>query len=108
MSQIVPKNKAQQIPQNANRYMPAKIEKLEKIQRALVRWLDCSINKYSIGLSKEDQRVQDEWQEIMSYVLKCENRPLNAKDIKKLNFLYKFYNGEVKKMSMDYLASVKA
>ncbi len=44
----------------------------------------------------------------MNYVLKCENRPLNAKDIKRLNFLYKFYKGEVKKMSDIYLASVKA
>jgi len=102
------KNKTQQIPQNDNRYMPGKIKKLEKIQLALVRWLDCSINKYSIELSEEDQRVKDEWEETMNYVLKCEERPITAKDIKKLNFLYKFYNGEVKKMSMDYLASIKA
>ena len=44
----------------------------------------------------------------MNYVLKCENRPLNAKDIKKLNFIYTFYKDGVKKMSDIYLAGVKA
>ena len=102
------KYKAQQIPDNGNRYMTSKMEKLKKLQLSLISWLNCSINRYKIELSEEDNRVKDEWQEIMNYVLECENRPLNAKDIKKLNFLYKFYSNEVRKMSMDYLASVKA
>ena len=102
------KYKAQQIPDNGNRYTPSKIEKLNKIQKILVRWLDCSVNRHKIELTGEDKRVTDEWQLIMNYVLKCENRPLNAKDIKKLNFIYTFYKDEVKKMSDIYLASVKA
>ena len=100
--------RTQQIPDNGNRYTPSKIEKLNKIQKILVRWLDCTVNRHKIKLSEEDQRVTDEWQEIMNYVLGCEDRPLNAKDIKKLNFLYRFYKTEVKKMSEIYLASVKA
>jgi len=102
------KYKAQQIPDNGNRYTPRKMEKLMMVQKILVSWLDCSVNRYKIELTEDDKRVKDEWQEIMNYVLKCENRPLNAKDIKRLNFLYKFYKGEVKKMSDIYLASVKA
>ena len=100
--------RTQQIPDNGNRYTPSKIEKLNKIQKILVRWLDCTVNRHKIKLSEEDQRVTDEWQEIMNYVLGCEDRQLNAKDIKKLNFLYRFYKTEVKKMSEIYLASVKA
>lgn len=98
----------QQIPDNGNRYTPRKMEKLMTIQKFLVRWLDCTINRHKIKLSEEDQRVRDEWQETMNYVLGCESKPLKAEDIKKLNFLYKFYKTEVNKMSEIYLASVKA
>ena len=34
------------------------------------------------------------WESNMNYVLKCEDRPLNGQDIKKLNRLYKFYKNE--------------
>ena len=110
------KPKAQRIPDNGNRYTPQKMEKLQKIQLLMVSWLNNKINNHRYmhqvkgqhWMSKSDQKTKEEWERTMNYILKCEDRPLNAKDIKKLNFLYKFYNGEVKKMSMDYLASVKA
>ena len=86
------------------------------VQKLLVSWLNGKItnNRYasmrdSMGfLSEEDKKIKDKWERTMNYVLKCEDRPLNAKDIKKLNFIYTFYKGEVKKMSYIYLASVKA
>ena len=59
-------------------------------------------------MSEEDKKIKDEWERTMNYVLKCEDRPLTSADIKKLNFLYKFYSGEIMNMSLDYLNSIKA
>ena len=104
------------IPDNGSRYMPGKMEKLEKIQKLMVRWLNNKITnrryidqvKGQKWMTEQDKNTKDDWERTMNYVLKCEDRPLNAKDIKKLNFLYRFYKTEVKKMSEIYLASVKA
>ena len=110
------KPKAQMIPDNGSRYMPGKMEKLQKIQKLMVSWLNNKINnvrykdqiKGHRWMSEQDKKIKDEWESTMNYVLKCENRPLKAEDIKKLNFLYKFYNGEVWNMSIDYLNNMKA
>jgi len=110
------KYKTQQIPDNGNRYTPRKMEKLQKIQLLMVSWLNGKItnNRYasmrdSMGfLSEEDKKIKDKWERTMSYVLKCEDRPLTAEDIKKLNRLYKFYKNETWNMSIDYLNNMKA
>ena len=59
-------------------------------------------------MSEQDKKTKDEWESTMNYVLKCESRPLTSADIKKLNFLYKFYKGETWNMSIDYLNNMKA
>jgi hypothetical protein len=110
------KYKAQQIPDNGNRYTPRKMEKLQKIQLLMVSWLNNKITNHrytsmrdSMGfLSEEDRKIKDEWERTMAYVLKCEDRPLTAEDIKKLNRLYKFYKNETWNMSIDYLNNMKA
>ena len=110
------KPKAQMIPDNGSRYMPGKMEKLEKIQKLMVSWLNNKVTNHRYNstsdsmtfISEEDKKIKDEWEHTMNYVLKCEDRPLTAKDIKKLNFLYKFYDGEVMNMSIDYLNNMKA
>ena len=43
------------IPDNGSRYMPGKMEKLEKIQKLMVRWLD---NKMNNRLYIDDDRQQ--------------------------------------------------
>jgi|TARA_R110002073_G_scaffold334013_1_gene522625 hypothetical protein len=101
------KYKVQQIPDNGSRYMPGKLEKLEKIQLLMVSWLNGKITNVN-WMSGEDEKTKDEWERTMNYVLKCEDRPLTAKDIKKLNFLYKFYKHETMNMSIDYLNNMKA
>ena len=106
----------QQIPDNGSRYMPGKMEKLEKIQKLMVSWLNNKINnvrykdqiKGHRWMSEQDKNTKDKWERTMNYVLKCEDRPLTSADIKKLNFLYKFYSGEIMNMSLDYLNSIKA
>ena len=100
------KYKVQQIPDNGSRYMPGKLEKLEKIQLLMVSWLNGKITNVN-WMSGEDEKTKDEWERTMNYVLKCEDRPLTAKDIKKLNFLYKFYKHETMNMSIDYLNNMK-
>ena len=110
------KPKAQQIPDNGSRYMPGKREKLEKIQKLMVRWLNNKVTNHRYNstsdsmtfMSEEDKKIKDEWESTMNYVLKCGDRPLTSADIKKLNFLYKFYKGEVWDMSIDYLNNMKA
>ena len=110
------KYKVQQIPDNDNRYMPSKMEKLNKIQLAMISWLNNKIHNHRYNstsdsmtfISEEDKKIKDEWEHTLNDVLKCEDRPLTAKDIKKLNFLYKFYDGEVMNMSIDYLNNMKA
>ena len=110
------KPKAQMIPDNGSRYMPGKMEKLEKIQKLMVRWLNNKMNnrlyidevKGQKWMTEQDKNTKDEWEQTMNYVLKCEDRPLTSADIKKLNFLYKFYSGEIMNMSLDYLNSIKA
>ena len=96
--------------------MPGKMEKLKKIQLLMVSWLNGKITNHRYmhqikghrWMSEQDKNTKDEWERTMNYVLKCENRPLKAEDIKKLNFLYKFYKGEVWDMSIDYLNNMKA
>ena len=108
--------KAQQIPDNGNRYTPRKMEKLKKIQLLMVSWLNGKITNVRYKqqrngvhwMSEEDKKIKDEWERTMNYVLKCEDRPLNAQDIKKLNRLYKFYKNETWNMSIDYLNDMKA
>jgi len=110
------KYKVQQIPDNDNRYMPSKMEKLEKIQKLMVSWLNNKVTNHRYNstsdsmtfMSEEDKKTKDEWERTMAYVLKCEDRPLTAEDIKKLNFLYKFYKHETMNMSIDYLNNMKA
>ena len=110
------KYKAQMIPDNGNRYTPRKMEKLQKIQLLMVSWLNNKVTNHRYAstsdsmtfMSEEDKKIKVEWERTMNYVLKCEDRPLTAEDIKKLNFLYKFYNGEVWNMSIDYLNNMKA
>ena len=110
------KPKAQMIPDNGSRYMPGKMEKLEKIQKLMVSWLNNKVTNHRYAstsdsmsfMSEQDKKTKDEWERTMNYVLKCEDRPLTAEDIKKLNFLYKFYKGEVWNMSIDYLNNMKA
>ena len=110
------KYKVQQIPDNGNRYTPRKMEKLNKIQLLMVSWLNNKVTNHRYAstsdsmtfMSEEDKKIKVEWERTMTYVLKCEDRPLTAEDIKKLNFLYKFYNGEVWNMSIDYLNNMKA
>ena len=99
--------RTQQIPDNGNRYTPSKMEKLKKIQTLMVSWLNGKITNVR-WMSGEDKKTKDEWERTMNYVLKCEDRPLTAEDIKKLNFLYKFYKGEIWNMSIDYLNDMKA
>ena len=108
--------KAQQIPDNGNRYTPRKMEKLKKIQLLMVSWLNNKVTNHRYmnqvkgqkWMSEEDKNTKDKWERTMAYVLKCEDRPLTSADIKKLNFLYKFYSGEIMNMSLDYLNSIKA
>ena len=108
--------KAQQIPDNGNRYTPRKMEKLKKIQLLMVSWLNNKITNHRYmnqvkgqkWMTEQDKNTKDEWERTMNYVLKCEDRPLTSADIKKLNFLYKFYSGEIMNMSLDYLNSIKA
>ncbi len=110
------KPKAQQIPDNGSRYMPGKMQKLMKIQKLMVKWLDNKMNnrlyidevKGQKWMTEQDKNTKDEWERTMNYVLKCESRPLTSVDIKKLNLLYKFYKGETWNMSLDYLNSIKA
>ena len=110
------KPKAQQIPDNGSRYMPGKMEKLEKIQKLMVKWLDNKMNnrlyidevKGQKWMTEQDKNTKDEWEQTMNYVLKCEDRPLKAEDIKKLNRLYKFYKNETWNMSIDYINNMKA
>ena len=110
------KNKTQKIPDNGNRYMPRKMQKLEKIQKLMVKWLDNKMNnrlyidevKGQKWMTEQDKNTKEEWERTMNYVLKCEDRPLTSADIKKLNFLYKFYSGEIMNMSLDYLNRIKA
>ena len=108
--------KAQQIPDNGNRYTPRKMEKLNKIQLLMVSWLNNKVTNHRYAstsdsmtfMSEEDKKIKVEWERTMNYVLKCEDRPLTAEDIKKLNFLYKFYKHETMNMSIDYLNNMKA
>jgi len=108
--------KAQMIPDNGNRYTPRKMEKLNKIQLLMVSWLNNKVTNHRYAstsdsmtfMSEEDKKIKVEWERTMNYVLKCEDRPLTAKDIKKLNFLYKFYKHETMNMSIDYLNNMKA
>ena len=110
------RNKAQQIPDNGNRYMPSKMEKLKKIQLLMVSWLNNKIHNHRYmnqikgqhWMTEEDKIIKEEWERTMNYLLKCEDRPLNAQDIKKLNRLYKFYKHETTNMSIDYLNNMKA
>ena len=110
------KNKTQKIPDNGNRYMPRKMQKLEKIQKLMVKWLDNKMNnrlyidevKGQKWMTEQDKNTKEEWERTMNYVLKCEDRPLTSADIKKLNFLYKFYSGEIMNMSLDYLNSLRS
>ena len=99
--------RTQQIPDNGNRYTPRKMEKLKKIQLLMVSWLNGKITNVR-WMSGEDKKTKDEWERTMNYVLKCEDRPLNAQDIKKLNRLYKFYKNETWNMSIDYINNMKA
>ena len=108
--------KAQQIPDNGNRYTPRKMEKLKKIQLLMVSWLNNKIHNHRYKnqvkgqkwMSEEDKNTKDKWERTMNYVLKCEDRPLKAEDIKKLNRLYKFYKNETWNMSIDYINNMKA
>ena len=108
--------KAQMIPDNGNRYTPRKMEKLKKIQLLMVSWLNNKITNHRYmnqvkghkWMSEEDKNTKDMWERTMAYVLKCEDRPLTAKDIKKLNRLYKFYKNETWNMSIDYINNMKA
>ena len=108
--------KAQQIPDNGNRYTPRKMEKLNKIQLLMVSWLNNKVTNHRYAstsdsmtfMSEEDKKIKVEWERTMNYVLKCEDRPLNAQDIKKLNRLYTFYKNETWNMSIDYLNNMKA
>jgi len=59
-------------------------------------------------MTEEDKIIKEEWERTMNYILKCEDRPLKAQDIKKLNRLYKFYKNETWNMSIDYLNDMKA
>ena len=110
------KYKAQQIPDNGNRYTPQKMEKLKKIQLLMVSWLNGKIHNHRYlnqikgqkWMTEQDKNTKDEWERTMNYVLKCEDRPLTAEDIKKLNRLYKIYKDETWNMSIDYLNNMKA
>ena len=110
------KNMTQQIPDNGSRYMPGKMEKLEKIQKLMVSWLNNKVTNHRYmnqvkgqkWMTEEDKNTKDKWERTMNYVLKCEDRPLKAEDIKKLNRLYKFYKNETWNMSIDYLNNMKA
>ena len=110
------KNMTQKIPDNGNRYTPRKMQKLEKIQKLMVKWLDNKMNnrlyidevKGQKWMTEQDKNTKDDWERTMNYVLKCEDRPLNAQDIKKLNRLYTFYKNETWNMSIDYLNNMKA
>ena len=110
------KNMTQKIPDNGNRYTPRKMQKLEKIQKLMVKWLDNKMNnrlyidevKGQKWMTEQDKNTKEEWERTMNYVLKCEDRPLKAEDIKKLNRLYKFYKNETWNMSIDYLNNMKA
>ena len=106
----------QKIPDNGNRYTPRKMQKLEKIQKLMVKWLDNKMNnrlyidqvKGQKWMTEQDKNTKEEWERTMIYVLKCEDRPLKAEDIKKLNRLYKFYKNETWNMSIDYINNMKA
>ena len=110
------KNMTQKIPDNGNRYTPRKKQKLEKIQKLMVKWLANKMNnrlyidevKGQKWMTEQDKNTKEEWARTMNYVLKCEDRPLNAQDIKKLNRLYTFYKNETWNMSIDYLNNMKA
>ena len=110
------KNMTQKIPDNGNRYTPRKMQKLEKIQKLMVKWLDNKMNnrlyidevKGQKWMTEQDKNTKEEWERTMNYVLKCEDRPLKAEDIKKLNRLYKFYKNETWNMSIDYINNMKA
>ena len=108
--------KAQQIPDNGNRYTPRKMEKLKKIQLLMVSWLNNKITNHRYmnqvkgqkWMTEGDKKIKMAWESNMNYVLKCEDRPLNAQDIKKLNRLYTFYKNETWNMSIDYINNMKA
>ena len=110
------KPKAQMIPDNGRRYMPGKMEKLEKIQKLMVSLLNNKVTNHRYmnqvkgqkWMTEEDKNTKDKWERTMNYVLKCEDRPLKAEDIKKLNRLYKFYKNETWNMSIDYINNMKA
>ena len=76
--------KAQMIPDDGNRYTPRKMEKLKKIQLAMIAWLEGK----GIDKSKEHN---DTWQERFSYVLSCEKKDLDKDDIVMLNNIWKEY-----------------
>ena len=59
-------------------------------------------------MTEGDKKIKLAWESNMNYVLKCEDRPLNGQDIKKLNRLYKFYKNETWNMSIDYINNMKA
>ena len=61
-----------------------KLDKLKKIQLAMIAWLKKHKNK-----DKGYNTIA--WKEHMSYVLSCEKKDLNKNDIKMLNTLWRKY-----------------
>ena len=62
-----------------------KLDKLKKIQLAMVTWLDNNKDKDGVYQSNST------WKERMTYVLNCEKKDLDKDDIKMLNNLWKHY-----------------
>jgi hypothetical protein len=61
-----------------------KLDKLKKIQLAMLEWLKKNKNK-------EEGYNTITWKERLSYVLSCEKKDLNKNDIKMLNNIWNHY-----------------
>jgi hypothetical protein len=61
-----------------------KLDKLKKIQLAMLEWLKKNKNK-------EEGYNTIAWKERLSYVLSCEKKDLNKNDIKMLNNIWNHY-----------------
>ena len=61
-----------------------KLDKLKKIQLAMISWLEGK------GIDKTKEH-NDTWQERLSYVLSCEKKDLDKDDIKMLNNIWREY-----------------
>ena len=61
-----------------------KLDKLKKIQLAMISWLEGK------GIDKTKE-LNDTWQERLAYVLSCEKKDLDKDDIKMLNNIWREY-----------------